>query len=194
MSRTIVDVSNADVFQVWFERTNDLLDALSTEIVTANTGGATTTGSGFVIGTFGSNTVVATSIRGGTLATPAVLTFTSNAQFDYGMKVFNVDYLSVNTSTTGTSSQVIDSFALASYRGGEYTITIKSGTTNAYQVSKMLILQDAGSAHLTEYAVVVSNTNIGIFSASANTTHAILSLTPVPTATTVQGSKILTSV
>jgi len=85
------------------------------------------------------------------------------------------DNLFVNTSVI--TSVVLDSFFLTDYRGGEYLISIKDNNANAFQVSKVLILHDGGVAAITEYGSLLTNTNIGVFTASTNATHAILNYT-----------------
>jgi len=85
------------------------------------------------------------------------------------------DNLYVNTSVT--TSVVLDSFFLADFRAGEYLISIKDNNANAFQMSKLLILHDGGIATMTEYGTIVTNTNIGVFTASTNATHALLNYT-----------------
>lgn len=87
MSRTVtqIDVST-DTFELWVNRTNDLLLALSTEIITANDATANTGTVGEprraqLYGRFGANTLVATdNLRGGNVGDlgSALLTISSN--------------------------------------------------------------------------------------------------------------------
>ena len=87
MSRTVtqIDVST-DTFELWVNRTNDLLLALSTEIITANDATANTGTVGEprraqLYGRFGANTLVATDkLRGGNVGDlgSALLTISSN--------------------------------------------------------------------------------------------------------------------
>jgi len=99
--------------------------------------------------------------------------------------------VSINVQTTGTGSQVIDSFLLASFGGAEYTLTIRNISANGYQITKALVVHDSGDSYITEYGTVYSNNNLGIFTASVNSTHSILSVTPTVSSTQVKGTKSL---
>lgn len=62
MSRTISQVSTSDTFQVWLQRTNDVVSELGTSVMTASALGDTTTGNATLFGSFTSNTVVVGTI------------------------------------------------------------------------------------------------------------------------------------
>ena len=113
--------------------------------------------------------------------------------FSYGS---NSQIWSANVRTTGTSTQVIDSFPLSSYKTAEYIISVKDNNANSHYSSKILLTHDIGSAYLTEYAVMQTNNSviIGPFSASVNATSAILSFTPVSSNTTVNFNRIAITV
>jgi hypothetical protein len=55
----ISQVTTADTFQEWLDRTNDLVDVVSTDAMTASALGDTTTGNATLVGSFTANTVVA---------------------------------------------------------------------------------------------------------------------------------------
>ncbi len=98
---------------------------------------------------------------------------------------------SISTTTTGTSAQTLDSFAVASFRAAKYVVSVKDTIANGYQSSEILILQDGGNAYITEYAVLQSNGSLGVFTADISTGNARLQFTPVTTGSTVKISKIL---
>mgnify|MGYP000255795968 FL=1 len=62
MSKTITPVNTTDTFQVWLQRTNDLVTELGTSIVTASIAGDTTIGDATLTGSFTANTVVANGL------------------------------------------------------------------------------------------------------------------------------------
>ncbi len=99
--------------------------------------------------------------------------------------------VSINVQTTGTGSQVIDSFLKSSFRGAEYIFTLTDNSANGYQISKALVVHDVGDSYITEYGTVYSNTLLGIFSASVNATHSIVSVTPSISNMQVKGTKSL---
>jgi hypothetical protein len=88
MARQVANVDIiTDSFEVWLLQTNELLNAFSTEIITANTtvantGNSTISRTAQLWGTFGANTIaVSTALRGGNVQTgnSANLVITSNA-------------------------------------------------------------------------------------------------------------------
>jgi hypothetical protein len=237
MTKSIASVNTAaDKFSVWIGITNQLANAMTTEVVTANTNanGSVTTGNGFVNGIFGSNTlVVFNALRGGNVQVSNTLVITSNVNIGSNILLVgnstvnatvnslalkfsnstvsmtftlptlpqvsdgsfylnaNGSYISLGTvtsttDTSGTSAQLIDSFAMSSYRTADYTISVKNNVANGYQATQMLVLQDAGDAHYTEYATLVSNVSLGTMSANSNTTHVRLYFTPSVSNTTVR--------
>ena len=132
MARFVANVDiTTETFGQWVTRTNTLLDALSNEIITANTtvgstGNTVAPRYGQLIGTFSSNTVgVVGSLRGGNTSTSANLsvtsnvvisntTFTSSANSTYSntqyfiANVFvNSTLLSVNGTTMNVTSNAV---------------------------------------------------------------------------------------
>ena len=80
MTINLTSVTNNQTFGTWLSRTNDLVTALSANIVTVDStlGGSISTGNGVVNGMFGANTIYATTISGGNLTSNSLLTITSN--------------------------------------------------------------------------------------------------------------------
>jgi len=102
----------------------------------------------------------------------------------------------VTTITSGTSAQEVDSFAKATYRSAEYFMTIEDNGANNHQVAKILVLHEDSTTNalITEYAKIISNTDLGTFSANSNTTHCIVYFTPTVAATTVKAKPEYTNV
>ncbi len=100
----------------------------------------------------------------------------------------------INVSTAGTGSQVVDSFDKTVYRGGHYILTFTDNVSNNFMYSDVGVLHSGGVGYVTNYAVINSNTNQGVFSASTNATHFILNFTPTTTAGTLKGNRITTLV
>lgn len=88
-------------------------------------------------------------------------------------------------NTSGTSAQLIDSFIMASYYSADYSLVINDNGANNRQMVKVAVLHDEGTAYHNEYSVITSNSELGAFTANANTTHARLYLTPTVADTTV---------
>ena len=75
------------------------------------------------------------------------------------LNVQNRAYTTTNSTASITSSAaiVIDTFAVATFRSGEYTmqVTCTAGTNiNTYQISKVLVIHDGTTSTLTEYGLI----------------------------------------
>jgi hypothetical protein len=119
-----------------------------------------------------SNTIATTIMTTNTITTNTVIFAQSHE-----------DDLTVTVSTA--SQTVLDSYFLTDFRAVEYLVYIKDNTANAYQLSKLLMIHNDGGASVTEYGTISTNTNIGVFAATVNTTHAILQYTSAGTANSV---------
>lgn len=115
------------------------------------------------------------------------------------IKLTSGAYTTFSVNTVGLPVQVVDSFISTSYRGGQYTITVKDGTVgaNAHQISQLLIAHVTDTAYVTEYGIITTNTSVGtlgVFSATTNATHVILNFTPSVANTVIKGSRTLITV
>jgi len=125
-----VETSN-DNFDDVFTIVNEMANAfLVTTTVASNTTGDITTGNGFVNGIFGATTVVATNIRGGTVATAAHITLLSNvvangAQINVSSNVYiNSANVTVGNSTvTGLKVSNDGTSILTTVGGNTATVT-----------------------------------------------------------------------
>lgn len=92
-----------DTFSSLITKTNQVITALGSEIITANSSvdGANTTGNTNLIGIFGANTIaVGTALRGGTVNAAANLNISSNATFTGANASFSANLVITNTVTT----------------------------------------------------------------------------------------------
>lgn len=170
--------------------------------------GASTTGNGYVLGVFGATQLVTVNgIRGGTPQTSAnlvigsnvvinsvasctlgsvVITNTSISTPNANIGLFTSGKLPIGNSViaaqtytvTNTSLQTIDFFDSTVFRSAEYTISMSDAQSNNFQLTKILLIQNAGNALVTEYGTVMTNTSLGTFSATTNSTSTLLQLTP----------------
>lgn len=116
---------DTNTFGDWFTKTNQIITDMGSKVVSAeaNTTGASTTGNVAIVGVLSANTLaVGTSLRGGTVNTPAALTISSNTTFT-GTSV---------TANTGSftigSTNFIVSANVTSFTGN--TVTYNSDNTN----------------------------------------------------------------
>lgn len=68
----ISQVTTSDTFQEWLDRTNDLVEIMSSDAVTASVSGDTTTGNATLLGTFTANTVIAFNTLRSNVLSPKV--------------------------------------------------------------------------------------------------------------------------
>ena len=92
------------------------------------------------------------------------------------LKTGSVSYTTTSTFTTSTTgAETADSFAAATFRGAEYLVTIKVGTT--YQLSKLLVLHDGTNSYVTEYGTIRSSaTNLATFASSISGSNVLLTV------------------
>jgi hypothetical protein len=98
----------------------------------------------------------------------------------------NTSLTEINLTTTGTGSQQLDAWPLANFRSAEYVLQVKNNSANGYQVSKFMVIHDGTTPLFTEYALLTTNASLGTFTATANATTMILSVTPASVNTTIR--------
>jgi hypothetical protein len=163
MAKTINQIVIAtDTFSSLITRTNQVISALGSEIITANSSndGANTTGNTNLIGIFGANTVaVGTALRGGTVNAAANLSVTSNVVFTGANASFTANVNMNNSATTIN--------AVAMYITGP-TLTLSSNTTASGNLALTgAQLTVSANAVYTGGNTTVQSTNFNI---SSNTT------------------------
>lgn len=201
-------------FDIWVTRTNELISAANLEFMTANTNsnGSVTVGNVYLSGILYSSVLATSELRGGNVQTSNTLPITSNVaigetyNLSIGNSSVNVQVNSsslviggrtvepvlaqINVQTTGTTSQLVDSFQKTEYRGAEYILTVRDNDANNFHMAKTLVFHDSGAdAYVTEYGTMYSNNHLGIFSANANTTHVRLYITPTVANTQVKATR-----
>lgn len=215
--------ANGNPWLAVFNAVNSVLGYFGTDVVTANnsTDGAVNSGNGFVTGTFGSTILVANTIRGGTVNTVTSLSIVSNTTINSAftltngntsinstsmsvgsdmvinttsIKIGSIRQNYVNVSTSGTSVQTVDALDISTVRSSEYCLTVTDQGSSSYQVSKILLVHNGTTAQATEYGVISTNNQLGYFTATTNATHALLQITPTPSATTIKGHKVISTV
>lgn len=200
-----IDVT-ADTFYSWIVKTNTLIYLANTEIVTANSAanGAITTGKGYVIGTFGANTLACDTLRGGNTIATGVLTITSNTIFNANTTKIDAGVTlgansivhdhGVRFVSSGLTAQTADSFATATYRSAKYVISVTDPTNNDYQVTEVILLHDGTNTYTTEYATITSDGNLATFSSDISAGSVRLRVTPAFTPLQINMSRTLVAV
>ncbi len=178
MSFPVANVNiSTDTFSVWVTRTNQLLDALSRYTVTVdNAGSNVTVGSGYVTGTFGGNTVVATQgIRGGNTTVTSNLTLLSNTSVLGTLRANSSVILSNTLNVSGTAT-LSANLNVSGNTNISNTLNVTgntniSGTLNVVGTSSLNnTLNVVGNTNISNTLIVSGNTTINnILSISGNT-------------------------
>jgi hypothetical protein len=120
MAKSITSIVVAtDTFASLITKTNQIITALGSEIITANTSndGANTTGNTNLIGIFGANTIaVGTGLRGGTVNAAANLTISSNVSFTGANAAFSSNLNITNSATSINSVAMYINFIVRCFR------------------------------------------------------------------------------
>lgn len=166
MTIAVANTSNTSTFAYWITRTNEIAHALSNKVITVDSN--TTTGNAIVNGAFQANSLTTTNATVGNDSVNVAITSTTISFSGVPMPSITP----VNTNIVA-STGVVDSFVKSTYRGVEYVVTVKNNDANAYQISKLNVLHDGSTtdAYVSEYGVVISNGQLGVFTANSNATH-----------------------
>ena len=192
MTVTVQQTTNTSTFEFWLNRTNELANAMTTVVVSTNSN--TAVGNAAISGRFTANVIsVANSTVNTSISVPLASQKSSgdyylNANGSWAQIVTPI-LLDSNT-TTGTSSQILDSYALASVNGVEYTVHIKDNNANGYQITKLLTVHNNTTAFITEYGTITTNNTLGTFAATTNSSHVIINVTPLSSNTDISFAKV----
>ena len=188
MSVTIANVnSTTETFANWLDKTNQVIDKLSTVVVTtaANSTGGLTTGNVSVNGVFSANVfAVGEILRGGTVASQANLNITSNVAFsgaNVGGTITNFNLLASNVFINSTATSIVGGTLTVSSNVNFKANTLFINTTGRVGVntsSPDAALAVVGSANVSGNATFSGIVNLlANVSIQANTT---LTLSSVP--------------
>lgn len=184
-----------DTFNQWLQLTNDMANAYNNVVTTAanSSGDLTNTGNGFVVGSFGGNTVVVyNALRGGNVATAANLTITSNVSATGANSYFSSNVF-VNSSNLTVNA---NTFALTGVGGGNaITISTNSTITNSVFISHFLTLQGnttvINSASFSNSVSITGTLNHANTQSFVTATNAIIVTSGASTNSAVSSGNIL---
>jgi hypothetical protein len=197
MTIEVAQISNTNTFQYVFNRVNELANAMSNYTVTTNSN--TAVGNAAISGTFTANVVTSLAVVVANTTSNVTINVPNSEMIANGNYYLNaggswapivIPVSNSNIQTTGTVSQEIDSYPMATYGGVEYFIRVKNNNANGYQASKVLTFHNMITAFSTEYGIMVSNNTLGTFAVTTNATHVQLFMTPVPSSTNVSISRV----
>jgi hypothetical protein len=149
MSKTYANVAVTDPWSVLVGRVNQILDSLASEIVTANNShdGALTVGNVALSGTFTATTLVANTMRGGTVNVTASMTLNSNLLINGTSAIISGTGLGNGTQINTTSISV------------GANVLINSSAIFTGNTTQFITLNQNG---LVTNAAFINNTTIGV--------------------------------
>lgn len=199
MTVTVAQTSNTNTFGYLIGVVNQLSNAMSTVAVTVNSN--TAIGNAAINGTFTANSLVTANLNITNSSGISVLSVTapSSSQISNGTFFLNANGTwstagglgSVQQFTSGTTTQTLDYFAMSTYNAAEYTISVKDENANNFYATKLLVMHDGANPYITEYGSLTSNSNMGAFTATTNSTALILQFTPVSSNTYVKFARVI---
>lgn len=116
--------------------------------------------------------------------------FTIDASGTVSNAEYNTRFKFANSTLSGVSAQLIDSFDKTSYRTAEYAISVKDNNANNWVVSKVICIHDGSNVFYDEYSVLATNNYLGTISANSNSTHVTMYYTPTSSNVKVSFSRI----
>lgn len=196
MTVSVANVANTNTFDYWRNRTNELATAMSNVVVTTANPAV---GSASITGTFTANVLAGNTVYLSNTTSNVTISVPNTVQKSSGDYFLNANgswtavitpVTTTTATTSGTSSQEVDNYAMVDYGGVEYFIRVKDNNANSYQATKILTFHNNVAAFSTEYGYMISNATLGTFAVSTNSTHVKLSMTPVSTSTALTISRV----
>lgn len=203
MTVTVAATTNTNTVDYLINRTNELANAMTTLAVTTNSN--TAVGNAAITGSFTANVLIANTVRISNSTANVVIGVPNTTVISSGSYFLNGNgswtqisspVLTKTMLTSGTGSQIVDTYSTSSINAAEYFIHIKNNTANGYQASKILTLHNGNTgsptpnAYSSEYSIVTSNGTLGTFTTTSNGTHVILSITPAFNNTSISLTRV----
>jgi len=92
------------------------------------------------------------------------------------LNITSSDYLATLTTSTTAANQVVDTFAVATYRTAKYLASISSGSS--YQALEILVTHDGTTAVQATYGDLPTSTNLAAFTVDISGSNVRLLTTP----------------
>lgn len=113
------------------------------------------------------------------IAIDSSLTLTGDISVDSSINFTNKGAIDISSVTlafpSNTTTNTVDSFAVSSYTGARYTISVTDeNNANNKTLTELSVVYGFSNAHFTEYGTVFSNTQFITFSVGANVSHVTL--------------------
>lgn len=181
MANTTLDTIDVatNTFRNWVDKTNEAIEVLRNQAVTvtSTSGGDNVTGNGFVTGSLGANTLVATTLRGGSITTAANLAITTNTNI-------SAAYVNVVANTLIYSNSTI----AAAVFGGNNLATNTSFNSTYFNINSNVAV--TGTSHTVSGNV---NVDSGVLFVDASSNRIGINTINPSVEATVNGSMLVSS-
>lgn len=167
-----VRVANTDItntFDYWRNRTNELAYAMSAQVVTCNSD--PTNGNTAINGDVQANTVTIgfSPTSKVTIPAPTPAEISSGYFLSANGTWSSIESGNKSGVVSDTRPTIIDSWSTTSFAAAEYNLHLKATNSNSYSYSKISVLHDTTSnSYVTEYAILLSNTQVATVSSNIN--------------------------
>ena len=156
MARQVLTVNTAtDTFQIFVDKTNEVIEIVNTYVITANNGTPdVTSGNAFVNGYFGSNNLLVQTVSGGDFTASGNLVITTN------VSVNSTSSITVGNSIVNSTTFYIESNTIFSVNSS--ILSIGNSSVNVSTNSTLLRFANSSSSaniSLTSFAIGTSVVN-----------------------------------
>jgi hypothetical protein len=160
MAETLVAIETTDTFEVWLERTNEIIDLISNRAVTANgaAAGALTTGNVYIVGILATSQILAANtIRGGNVSTAAPLSIPCNVAFSGDQWTYGNS--TINVFSNSSLLKFANSTGNTQYAHGRISssFTINVAANVDFNGSFVNVEQELSVGNTTQYSVFLGN-------------------------------------
>lgn len=146
MAKSITEVAVTNTFQNWLDKTNELVDLVNNDILTASPSGDTTVGNATLNGTFSATNLVANTLLRVDSISPKTGSTSIGVTAPFNITT-NQSILSTITSSVGPTIALSDT--VASWQVGFENITTKSFIISATGEAGVLRLNRSGDLEVT---------------------------------------------
>lgn len=194
MAKSITSVSANNTFQVWLDKTNEIVDLINNDVFTASPGGDTTVGNATLVGTITANTVITNDLLRVDTISPKTgsLSILATAPFNI---TTNQTILERLTSATGPRISFYDGvvdWQVGFENSTNKNFIITSGGSTTLRVTSGGNLQTSGSVTATSFIGPITGTVTGNITGNVtgNVTGTVSSLSNHTTTNLAEGTNL----
>lgn len=194
MAKSITSVSANNTFQVWLDKTNELVDLINNDVFTASPGGDTTVGNATLIGSLTANTVIANNLLRVDTVSPKTGSTSILATAPFNITT-NQTVLERLTSAVGPRISLYDGvvdWQVGFENSTNKNFIITSGGATTFRVTSGGNVQASGSVTATSFIGPVTGNITGNITGNltGNVTGTVSSLSNHTTTNLAEGTNL----